>query len=154
MCWRVWDAIINGKRTKSQRANEEKIKFKLCQGRFGVGVNANYNRLMRDIVFSSSSLWLSVCTLFVLSFRADISTAEEKKNTLWDCCEVLILCKWKRGRQQEYSLYLFLKSTVNWRDENSYFQNLHIGTRRKSIEWIRWSKFQSMEYLCRDYRKN
>lgn len=149
MCWRVWDAIINGKRTKSQRANEEKIKFKLCQGRFGVGVNANYNRLMRDIVFSSSSLWLSVCTLFVLSFRADISTAEEKKNTLWDCCEVLILCKWKRGRQQEYSLYLFLKSTVNWRDEHSYSYR---NSQKKY--WIRWSKFQSMEYLCRDYRKN
>lgn len=82
-----WITIINASEQRLP-ANEKSTLFKLCQGRFVVGVNANYNRLMYDdIVFSF------FCVLFRFDFHpmcrrgfTDFSTTH--KNSLQRFCYV------------------------------------------------------------------
>lgn len=59
VCIGVWITSVREQRppakqrTSNRRKKVQWTLFKLCQGRrFVVGVNANYNRLMHDIVFS------------------------------------------------------------------------------------------------------
>lgn len=119
MCWRL---SRNHKTTKEQRtivrmrATEEKIKFKLCQGRFGVGVNANYNRLMRDIVFSTSSLWLSVYVVVSIHDRPSRTAEKKGTNVFWDCYEIILSCKWKERGKWSCNKIPWINLWITWRN--------------------------------------